>query len=364
MRYAMIMAGGSGTRLWPMSRKKKPKQLLPFIGGKSLLEIAAQRLDGPPMVVPRQHRLICAGEMYRPAIRQSLPSFTDEQILGEPTGRDTVNAVGFTAAVLMKRDPGALLAVLTADHLIEPQDEFARKFDLGFRLVEDDPARFVTFSIKPAFAATAYGYVERGEAIPGAQFAGAFKAGRFAEKPDAAAAQSYVNSGRFNWNSGMFIFPAAQFMEALSRYMPESHLGLMKIANAWDTKNRQAVLNEIYPTLKKISVDFAVMEPASRDPRITICTIPMDVNWMDVGSWTSYGEILPSDQDGNRSNTKTAHLNSRDVLAVSDDPNHTIAALDCDDLIIVHTADATLVCPRASAERIKDIAQRVDESLQ
>src|SRR6267142_3885066 len=160
MRHAMIMAGGSGTRLWPMSRKSRPKQLLPFIGGRSLLEIAASRLEG---LVPPQRRLICTNEAFRAAILQALPQFSDEQILGEPVGRDTVNAVGLTAAVLLKADPHAIFAVLTADHLIEPQEEFARKFDLGFRLIEDDPARFVTFSIKPTFPATGYGYVERGE---------------------------------------------------------------------------------------------------------------------------------------------------------------------------------------------------------
>ena len=359
MRYAMIMAGGSGTRLWPMSRKKMPKQLLPLMSGRSLLEIAAARLDG---IVAPERRLICTADAYRTAIRKSLPAFTDEQILGEPQGRDTVNAVGFTAAVLRKQDPNAVFAVLTADHLIEPQEEFARKFDLGFRLVEDDPSRFVTFSIKPTFAATGYGYVERREAIKG--FDGAFKAGRFAEKPDLATAQSYLNSGTFNWNSGMFIFSAAAFMDALQRYMPENFAGLSKIGQTWGTADQRKALSDIYPTLKKISVDFAVMEPAARDSRITVCTIPMNVSWMDVGSWISYGQTLGPDSTENRSNSKTAHLDSSNVLAVSDDPNHTIATVDCRDLIIVHTKDATLVCPRNSAERIKDLAQRIDQTLQ
>lgn len=362
MRYAMIMAGGSGTRLWPMSRKAMPKQLLPFIGGRSLLEIAASRLDGPPTIVPPGQRLICTGEAYRTAIRRSLPAFSDAQILGEPQGRDTVNAVGLTAAILHKRDPKAVFAVLTADHLIEPQDEFARKFDLGFRLVETDPSRFVTFSIAPTFPATGYGYVERGEPIPG--FDGAYKAGQFKEKPDLETAKSYLASGRFNWNSGMFIFSAMAFMEALERYLPENAQGLRTIAAAWETPAQAETLNEIYPNLKKISVDFAVMEPAAKDSRITVCTVPMSVSWMDVGGWNAYGETLAADESGNRANAPTTHLGSSNVLAVSDDPSHVIATVGCRDLIIVHTKDATLVCPRDSAEKIKDLAAKADPRLQ
>lgn len=361
MRYAMIMAGGSGTRLWPMSRKKKPKQLLPFINGRSLLEIAADRLDG---TVSQDRRFICTAEAYRSAVRQSLPQFSDEQILGEPEGRDTVNAVGFTASVLMKQDPHAIFAVLTADHLIEPQEEFARKLDLGFRLIEDDPSRLVTFSIKPTFAATGYGYVERGQAIAG--FDGAFKAGEFIEKPkERAKAEELIATGRFNWNSGMFIFHAATFMQALQWYMPDNYEGLMKIAATWnDDAKGQATLDAIYPTLEKKSVDYGVMEPASSDLRLSVCTVPMNASWMDVGSWTSYGETLRADDDGNRANTKTTHLQCRNVLAISDDPNHTIAAIDCQDLVIVRTQDATLICPSGSAERIKELAGKVDQSLQ
>lgn len=357
-RYAMIMAGGAGTRLWPMSRRNMPKQLLPLVNGKSLLQLSAERLEG---IVPAERRYVCALESYRPVIRDSLPQFTDRQILGEPVGRDTVNAIGLTAVALSKQDPEAVFAVLTSDHIIEPLDEFKRKLELGIRLVEDDPMRFVTFSILPTEPSTAYGYVERGEPIAGTH--GAYLAKRFVEKPDKVTARQYVASGQFGWNSGLFVFAARTFLDGLARFKPRAHEGLMRIAEAWGTPSQDEVVHKVYPALPKISVDYAVMEPACRDEEITVCTVAMGIWWMDIGSWPSFGETLSHDTHENASNTKTLHLNSRNVLAVSDDPTHTIATIGCDDLIVVHTKDVTLVCPRDQDQRVREIAEMADETL-
>ena len=350
------MAGGAGTRLWPMSRPDRPKQLLPLIGGETLLAIAANRLEG---VVPDAHRYICTGERHRALVRSVLPSFGDERILGEPVGRDTVNAVGLTAAVLAAHDPSAIFAVLTADHLIEPQATFRAAMNDGFALVEEDPRRFVTFGITPTFPATGFGYVERGAAITGHDRA--FLTQRFVEKPDERTAQSYLDAGTFLWNSGMFIFGAAAFMEALRAHVPDSASGLERIAAGWNGPDRVKLLAEIYPTLPKTSVDYGILEPVSREPG-RICVVPMDVAWTDVGSWPSYGETLQPDAHGNRSNARALHIDSRNVLAVTDDPTHVIATIECSDLIIVRTKDATLVCRTTADQRVKEVAARVAES--
>ena len=374
MRHAMIMAGGAGTRLWPMSRKGTPKQLLPLIeseGGdapRSLLEISAARLEG---LVEPERRLICTGEAYRAQVREALPGFGEDQILGEPAARDTVNAVGFTAAVLAKQDPDAIFAVLTADHIIKPQDLFRDRLDLGFRLVEDDPTRLVTFSIKPTYPATGFGYVERGSPVLGVAESTesgtplAYRVARFVEKPDKHRAQVYLQSGMFGWNSGMFVFHAGTLLSCLERFKPESHAGLMKIQDAWGTGHQQQVLDEVYPTLPKISVDYAIMEPASTDREVSVCTVMMDVDWLDVGSWPSFAETVSRDADGNRSagrGDSVLHA-STDSLVVNAQPGHTVAVLGASDLIVVHTKDATLVMPRSRAEDLKSLHERLGDEL-
>jgi mannose-1-phosphate guanylyltransferase len=203
--------------------------------------------------------------------------------------------------------------------------------------------------------------VERGDPVPG--FAGAYAALRFVEKPDAETAQTYIDAGNFGWNSGMFVFHSRQFLGALRRFKPRSWEGVTRIAAAWGTPRQDSVLREIYPGLPRISVDYAVMEPAAGDQEVSVCTITMGVSWMDVGNWPSFGEILSEDDHGNRGNARSSHLGSRGVVAVSDDPDHTIATIGCRDLIIVHTADATLVCPASEAERVKELADKVDERL-
>ena len=374
MRYAMIMAGGAGTRLWPMSRKNKPKQLLPFITRpgddkpRSLLELAAARLEG---LVEPDRRYICTSEAYREPIRQSLPQFTNDRILGEPVGRDTINAVGFAAAVFAKQDPDAVFAVLTADHIIEPDDIFQQRIEVGFRLVEADPSRLVTFSITPTYAATGYGYVERGRPIHGIEGCMvndqpiAFEVARFVEKPDKHRAEVYVNSGMFGWNSGMFVYNAQTFLNCLKRFKPENYEGLMKIQEAWGTDAQQQVLEEIYPTLPKTSVDYGIMEPASTDRQVSIAAVMMDVNWLDVGSWPSYAQTLEPDEAGNRltGQGKSLIVDGKNNLIVNTDPDHTITILSAENLIVIRTKDATLVMPADKAEQLKELYENVDESL-
>ena len=356
MRYAMIMAGGVGTRLWPFSRSERPKQLLPLFEGRSLLEIATNRLQG---VVAPERQLICTAERFRGVIAETLGSIT---VLGEPCGRDTLNAVGLTAAVLALEDPEAVFAVLTADHIITPQAEFARAAELGFTLVESDPSRFVTFGITPTHPATGYGYVKRGAPIT--EFPGGYEADGFKEKPDLETARTYLETGDYSWNSGMFVFSAGAVLEALERFQPENAAGLRRIAADWNAgeERRHATLEEVYPTLPKISVDYGLMEPASDSERNRICVVPMDVDWKDVGSWPSYAETVTADPDGNRTSGTTTLLDCHNVLAISDDPNRLVTAIGCEDLVIVSTGDAILVCPADRAEDVKRLAGAVPES--
>ena len=370
MRYAMIMAGGAGTRLWPMSREGRPKQLLKFIGSgearKCLLELAGERLAG---FLPPERAFVCTSESYRAAIQEAIPRLDDAQILGEPVGRDTLNAVGLAAAVFQKMDSDAVFAVLTADHIIEPVAKFQELLDLGFRLVEADPSRLVTFSIKPTHAATQFGYVERGTPIidaPGSTDL-AFRVARFVEKPDLPRAQAYVQSGVFGWNSGMFVWKAATVLECIKQYKPESYEGLLRIQEAWGTPRQQEVLAAVYPTLPRISVDYAIMEPATKAKgdarRVTVCTVLMDLKWLDVGSWPSYGQTLPPGEDGNRVSAAATMVRSSGNLVVSEDAGHTIALLGCKDMIVVHTPEATLIMPRDAAQDLKDLHAAVAPSL-
>jgi len=323
-----------------------------------LLQIAYDRLKD---VVPDQNRAICAGEPHRVIIRRGL-SLADSQYLGEPMGRDTVNALGFCAAVLAKNDTDAVMGVCTSDHIIEPVAQFRELFAQGFALAEQHSNALVTFGITPTAASTAYGYLQLGESVGRL----AHKVERFREKPDATTAQKFFAAGaeKYLWNSGMFVWRAATFLDCLRRYEPEIHAGLLRIADAWGTVNQPKVLAEVYPGLKKISVDYAVMEPASRDSSVQVLAVPMPLRWVDVGSWNAFAEICPRDADSNALGLeKHLLLRSKSMLVASSEPQHLIATLGCENLIIIHTPDVTLVCRADQAEGIKELHKLVGEKF-
>ncbi len=357
MRYALIIAGGSGTRLWPLSREALPKQLIPFIDGKSLLEIAYNRLDG---LIPPERRFICAGERHATAILDAVPGLSMENFVGEPTGRDTLNAVGLGAAIIARTDPDAVIAVFTADHIIRPIDQFQEIIEQGFDLAERHPETLVTFGIAPTQPATGYGYLELGESINGT----ARVVKQFKEKPDEATAKTYLAAGpdRYLWNSGMFVWRAATLLDCIRRFEPDNAPGLARVAAAWGGPNQAAILGNVYPALRKVSVDFAVMEPASRDPQFRVAAVPMPLEWLDVGSWPMFAETCPHDEQLNaRAAERHVLIDTRRTLMASSDPNHLIAAIGCEDLIIIHTPDATLVCRADRAEEIKKVYGMVGE---
>ncbi len=368
MRYAMIMAGGSGTRLWPMSTKDLPKQLIPFIGGdadrdgdddpkRSLLQIAMDRLDG---FLPAEQLFVCAGESTRAVMLDKLPKLAPERFIGEPMGRDTLNAVALTAAVLHHLDPDAVFAVFTADHIIEPVDEFQRIVERGFELAERDEPTLVTFGIAPTHAATGYGYLHLGRGLSN----GAFVVTEFMEKPVHAVAARYYDAGpsKYLWNSGMFVWKASVVLDAVRKFAPENHAKIIEVASHWGTPAYGAKIAEVYTTLKKVSVDFAIMEPSSTDDAFTVAAVPMPLRWLDVGSWPSFCETLEPDAEGNVcSGVKSVLIDSTGTLTAGDDPGHVVATIGCEDLIVIHTKHATLVCPKDQAERIKELHKAVGE---
>ncbi len=360
MRHALIIAGGSGTRLWPMSRASLPKQLIPFINGKSLLEIAMDRLAG---LIPPERIHICAAQTHRDLIVKLLHGGEPAgRFYGEPTGRDTLNAVGLGAAVIGHDDPDAVIAVFTADHIIEPAEEFRKIVERGYALAQSQPNVLVTFGIKPTHPATGYGYLELAEAInPDASVVVQFK-----EKPDAATAQRYVDagSGRYLWNSGMFVWRAATLMECIKRFAPENYDGLTQLGAAWCTDSRDALLAQIYPRLKKISVDFAIMEPASKDTTgsVRVAAVPMPLSWLDVGSWPAFAQTCPHDaQDNALGGGRQVLIDTRRTLVASSEADHLVTAIGCEDLIVIHTPKATLVCRADRAEDIKKLHAMVGE---
>jgi mannose-1-phosphate guanylyltransferase len=292
----------------------------------------------------------------------ALPRLPRDHYLGEPVGRDTLVALSFASAVIAREDRDATIFVLTADHLIEPHDAFRDAVDRGFDIAESEPAVLVTFGIVPTHAATGFGYLRLGSSLLGR----ARLVDEFREKPDAATAEGWVSEGpgRSLWNSGMFVWRAGTFLDCVKRYEPAVFDAVRRIADAWGAAGSEATIGSIYAELKKISVDFAVMEKASRDPKVKVAAVPMNLSWKDIGSWPAFAETCSRDDQGNSIATeKHVLVDTKGTLVVSSDRAHLIAAFGCEDLVIVHTPSATLVCRRDKADELKKLYARALEKF-
>jgi mannose-1-phosphate guanylyltransferase len=358
VQHAVIMAGGSGTRLWPLSRAARPKQLLDVVttadgGAHSLLAEAFGRLEE---VLPAERIWVCTAQRYADAVRTALPRLRADRLVLEPTARDTANAVGLSAALVADVDPDAELAVVSADHVIRPVARFADALRTAYSALAEHPRALVTLGITPTSPATGFGYVQRGAATG---LEGVAEAASFREKPDLATAEEYLASGEYLWNSGMFVWRARTVLDALAEHLPASAEGLARIVGAAQGAEREAVLAEVFPTLPKISVDYAVLEPAAAEPG-RVLVVDLDVDWLDVGSWPALAGTLPVDPDGNAVRGLTACLDSAGNVVLSDDPEHLVALVGVRESVVVHTADVTLVCPVADAERVKALLAEVE----
>lgn len=349
------MAGGSGKRLWPLSRQGMPKQLLRLVQGKSLLRMAFERVVD---VVGADRVWVCTGAAYADVVREELPEMPAQNILGEPVGRDSLNAVAWPAAVLDRRDPDAVVAMVTADQLIEPVDVFQDALRRGFDAAEVDASALVTFGVVPDRPHTGYGYLRRGAPI--GDSGELCEVLEFKEKPDHETAAAYLASGEYWWNAGMFVWRARTFLTQLAELVPAGHAVVTEIA---DHPER---VTDLFGQLPKISVDYAIMEPASHgrgarvDGRLAhVVAVRLPITWHDVGGFPALGEHLERDAKGNAIDGRAVMLDARDNLVInSAGDERLVAVLGLQDTVVVSTPDITLVCPASQAERIKELVAK------
>lgn len=348
MRIAVIMAGGSGERFWPVSRQNRPKQLLRFDARSTMLEASVARIRP---LIPPEHIYIVANTKLKSIILQEVPGLLADNILCEPVGRSTAPCLAFAAAVASKRYGNPTMAVLTADHIIRDSAAFQRNVKAALQFAEERDA-LVTFGIPPRSPATGFGYIEAGKEIHSTPDGTIYQVKRFREKPNVETARKFLESGNFWWNSGMFFWRTDVFRQAIDSFMPEMSGGIQAIANAWNTSAAKKVISRVFKSFPRISIDYAIMEKASN-----VFVVRAEFDWDDIGAWDALEKLHAKDAMGNIIVGQCISVESRNsILYGSPDAGAPlVVSLGANNLIVVATKDAVLVCPKEEAQRVKDI---------
>src|SRR6202171_4794732 len=351
--YALILAGGSGERFWPLSRRARPKQLLRLVAKQTLLEQAVSRLEG---LVARECILILTNVDQEAAVRELLPDLPKENILAEPDKRDTAAAVALGAGWVAVRDHGATMIVLPADHVIKDTAAFQKTLGTAAAAAQESGA-LVTIGIKPTWACPGFGYIEQGDAVrlrSDGKIA-VHRVVRFREKPNVDLAESFIRKGNFRWNAGMFVWSVPTVLSEFNRHAPELADFISQVRSSKDVDQ---VLHERFAKLPRISFDYAIMEKADR-----VLVVEATFDWDDIGSWSAVAKYFKNDAEGNAANCKITALESSNNI-IFNDGETTVALLGVHNLIVVRTADAIFICPRHQAEKIKNLVGKLPPELQ
>ncbi len=355
--HAVILAGGRGTRFWPRSRLRTPKQLLNIVGSSTMFEQTVERLL--PVFPYSRLWTVTNAEQSR-AARKIAPRLRSSQVLAEPTGRNTAAAIALAAFHLVRQDPDALMAVLPADHFIADAPRYLSVVRAALEVAARGP-NLVVLGIPPARPETGYGYIERGESADSASGAPVFRVKRFTEKPQEPVAREFLASGNYYWNAGMFFWRAAVFLDALRQFLPATHESLARVTETIGTRRYASALARAYPKLENISVDYAILERATQQPGGgNVFVLPAEIGWSDIGSWAAVYELAATGQPG-------ANISSGPLCAIDSAGNYVwsakklVALLGVNDLVVVETPDALLISPRTRAQDVATVVKWLEE---
>ena len=344
--YAAIMAGGSGTRLWPKSRREKPKQFQNLYSEKSLLQETVRRLEP---LIKQDDIFIIANKNHEPTVREQLSWLPEGNYVGEPIGKDTAPAVGVIATLIHHKDPNAIILVTPSDHVIAKEKHFRRVLEVAEQIASDGP-NIVTIGIKPTGPETGYGYIQMTESHKSVDDIDVHEVASFKEKPDLRTAEEYVSSWNYVWNSGMFVWSAKTILDLYRDHAPDIYKLLIRYDASIGTPNEAKVFDEIYDAFPKISVDYAILEHAKN-----ISVIPASIGWDDLGSWSSLYEIMEQDANGNSIVGDHVGIDTHNSLIFSRD--RLITTIGLDNMIVVDSGDVVMIMPKGRSQDIKDLLE-------